>query len=213
MKNLGNVFILGDSYSTFDGANPPDCLTYYRTDGTNDTDVDCVEKTWWHQLISETGSNLIMNSSYSGSTVCNTGYNKEIVFSASFVSRFESFAWSRFFIKNKIDTIIVFGGTNDSWADSPIGELKYEGWDKAKDLYSFCPALTFLFNNIKTAAPEARVISVLNYGLKPEINQAMEKACEHYGIELIKLTQADKENDHPTAKGMTEIKNMIIEKL
>ncbi len=210
MKSLGKVFIIGDSYSTFQGVTPEDCLPYYRTDGTNDTDVDAVEKTWWHQLITETGSTLLKNTSYSGSTISFSGYEGDFYYGAAFTSRFDNHVNSRFFVNNAPDTVIVFGGTNDSWAGSPIGELKYENWDKKNDFYEFAPSLTYLFHRIKTALPDAYVVSILNSGLKPEINQVMEEACRHYGIKLIKLGEADKGNDHPTAKGMTQIKNMIL---
>lgn len=64
---FGNVLIIGDSYSRFKDYIPEGFAIYYREDG-GDTDVHSVDKTWWHQLIYETNSNLVLNSSYSGSS-------------------------------------------------------------------------------------------------------------------------------------------------
>ena len=38
------------------------------------------------------------------------------------------------------DIILVFGGTNDSWAGSPIGEYVWADWTD-EQLYSFRPAM------------------------------------------------------------------------
>ena len=40
------------------------------------------------------------------------------------------------------DIILVFGGTNDSWANSPLGEMKHEGYT-SQDLFSFRPAVSY----------------------------------------------------------------------
>src|SRR5574344_1656725 len=36
------------------------------------------------------------------------------------------------------DIIFIFGATNDSWANSPIGDYKYADWTR-QDMYSFRP--------------------------------------------------------------------------
>lgn len=69
---FGNVLIFGDSYSTFLNYIPEGYAHYYGD--SSKSDLDSVEQTWWYQLITETHSNLVLNDSWSGSTVCNTGY-------------------------------------------------------------------------------------------------------------------------------------------
>ena len=54
---LGRVFILGDSYSTFDGYIPQGYAPYYG-EWENPTDVRAAEQTWWHLLVKETNSEL-----------------------------------------------------------------------------------------------------------------------------------------------------------
>lgn len=60
-KKLG---IIGDSISTFQGYIPNGYAHFYPHN-----DLDTVEKTWWHQLISNTGMELCSNASWSGSAV------------------------------------------------------------------------------------------------------------------------------------------------
>ena len=71
------VSILGDSYSTFEGYLQPDTNSiWYYTLPRHKTDVVSVRQTWWHQLIRENDYRLCVNNSFSGATICNTGYRK-----------------------------------------------------------------------------------------------------------------------------------------
>ena len=73
-----SVSILGDSYSTFQGyLQPSTNYVWYNAGKHDNTDVTKVQQTWWHQLISSKGLRLCVNNSFSGATICNTGYNKE----------------------------------------------------------------------------------------------------------------------------------------
>ena len=83
--SLGNVLIFGDSYSTFKGFIPQGYVDYYRPEGNPKTDLLHVEETWWHRLITKTESTLLLNDSWSGSTVCNTGYNGDCSKTNSFI--------------------------------------------------------------------------------------------------------------------------------
>ena len=71
---FGNTLIIGDSYSTFKGYIPEGYAPYYTNEPGN-TDVRRVEETWWHQLQAETDCRILLNNSWSGSTICYTGYN------------------------------------------------------------------------------------------------------------------------------------------
>ena len=79
------VSILGDSYSTFkEHVTPKENLVWYPA---KDNDVVKLEQTWWHQFIHNYGYTLEVNNSYSGSTICNTGYRKEDYSDRSFITR------------------------------------------------------------------------------------------------------------------------------
>ncbi len=210
MINLGNLMILGDSYSTFEGLIPDGYAAYYVNGGNEHTDVDKAEQTWWKRLLADTESNLVLNCSWSGSAVCNTGWGGRDNSSPSFVQRFDALAANGFFDKNKIDTFVIFGGTNDSWADSPLAEPKFKEWDD-EDLYNALPAIGYLVNRAVQTMPEARVVCIINTELKPEIGDCFEAACERFGAQYIRLHDINKMNGHPTIKGMAQIEQQVLE--
>ena len=73
--SFGNVLIFGDSYSTFEAWIPEGNASYYPPTTESRPMIDDVKDTWWHSLITETNSNLVLNESWSGSTVGYTGYD------------------------------------------------------------------------------------------------------------------------------------------
>lgn len=206
-----NVLIFGDSYSTFNGYIPKGYAAYYSE--TGGTDVRNVNETWWHRLISETDSELVLNDSWSGSTICYTGYqNTDCSQTSSFICRLNKLIAGGFFKENEINTVFVFGGTNDSWSNAPIGELKFSDWEK-QDLYNVLPAICHFIFKLKETLPAARIVWLMNSGLKPEISDGMKTACEYYDITSIKFDCIDKIEGHPTVKGMEDIKNQILRDL
>ena len=205
MKGFGNVLIIGDSYSTFKGFNPDGYAWWYpRADAA--TDVERVEQTWWHGLFIETKSKLILNDSYSGSTICST--ERESIPGTHFNLRADKMIENGFFKENAIDTIFVFGGTNDSWIDSPIGSIQYDGITE-DDIKMVLPAFSALISKLKTASPASRIIPLINCDIKDEIRDAFEEICRHYGLTYIKFEGLDKLSGHPSRKGMEEIKCAI----
>lgn len=205
-----NVLIFGDSYSTFEGYIPKGFAVYYSESGSGETDVRNVNETWWHRLISETNSDLIQNNSWSGSTICYTGYDGDCSETSSFICRLNKLIDAGFFKENEINTVFVFGGTNDSWANAPLGKLQYSGWEK-QDLFSVLPAFCFFINKLKETLPNADIICIINTELKDEISEGFITACKHYGTKYIALQNIDKRGGHPTVKGMEAIKNQILD--
>lgn len=132
MIDLGNVFILGDSYSTIEGGIPEGYDSWYFRETKNDTDVCRVEQTWWKQLLDETESKLLKNCSWSGTTVCYTGYGGADFSEISFLGRFLALVEQGYFKENRTDTVFVFGGTNDSWANAPVGDLRFSDCTELK---------------------------------------------------------------------------------
>lgn len=211
--NLNNVLIFGDSYSTFKGYIPEGYAVYYSENERPETDVRQVAETWWYQVITETNSHLCLNNSWSGSTICYTGYNNtDCSESSSFIYRFNKLLEDGFFEQNKIDTVFVFGGTNDNWANAPIGSLMFSDWQKS-DLYSVLPAICYFFKKLKDTLPKANIYCLINTELKPEISGGLKTASEKYGITPISFENIDKRNGHPTIKGMEDIKNQVLNKI
>ena len=70
-----NAIIFGDSYSTFGGCIPKGYEIYYSAQDLNGSGLTKKEETWWYQVMEEGNFNLLHNNSWSGSTICYTGYN------------------------------------------------------------------------------------------------------------------------------------------
>ena len=197
---MKNCVIFGDSYSTYAGYIPSGYPTYYPA-----ADVDGVEKTWWGKLGKNADINWIQNNSWSGSPLGYTGYNgTDCSRFGSFIARYRDLKNNGFFEQNKIDTVFVFGGTNDSWANAPLGEIKLSDWEE-KDLFSVLPAICCLTGMLKADLPDADIILIINSGIKPEIQDCFEAAAKHFGVKSVRLHDIDKVSAHPTAKGMAAI--------
>ncbi len=205
---VGNLFILGDSYSTFEGHIPEGFAPYYFISGREVNDVKTVEQTWWHLFIDKTNANLIQNCSWSGTTICNTGYDGEDYSDRSFISRFDKLASEDFFEKNRVDTVIVFGGTNDSWCGAPLGEEMRSDLTK-QDLYCVRPAIFYLANRLSEVLPNANVIFVVNTDLKSEVSSALVTAATENGHCSLVLKDIDKQDGHPSIVGMRQICEQI----
>lgn len=216
MVDIGNLLILADSYGTFKGYIPEGYASWYLEEYPEErkdqTDVNKVEQTWWFQLIHEVKCNLLLNCSYSGSTICNTGYDGKDFSYMSFITRLDELIEKDFFKENKVDTMIVSAGTNDSWADAPLGELKYSDWTK-EDLYKVFPAIGYMFERINSEVIKTgtRVICLVNtQEIKSEITECLKSACNKYNIEVIELKKVDKIVQHPNIQGMKEIKEILL---
>ncbi len=197
------VSILGDSYSTFKNFVVPDTnFVWYPRDSVKHNDVVNVRQTWWHQFISQGNFVLCQNNSFSGATICNTGYKGEDYSDRSYVTRVP--------FLGSPEIIIVFGGTNDSWAKSPIGNYQYENWT-TKDLYQFRPAMACMLSSLQDRYPGAEIYVVINSELSNEITESMRVISDHYGVRWIQLHDIDKQWGHPSQKGMKAIAQQLSE--
>lgn len=197
------VSILGDSYSTFKDFVVPDTnFVWYPRDSVKHNDVTDVRQTWWHQFVRQGNFRLCQNNSFSGATICNTGYKGEDYSDRSYVTR------ARYL--GSPEVIIVFGGTNDTWAKSPVGEYKYGDWT-AQDLYSFRPAMACLLSSLQDRYPGAEVYVVINDILSKDVTASMQVISDHYGVRWILLHDIDKQWGHPSQKGMTQIAEQLSE--
>ena len=211
--NFGNIIIFGDSYSTYLGYIPEGYAVYYSGKRGASPDIFDVKNTWWGRLIEASEATLVQNNSWSGSTIGYTGYNNsDCSHTSSFIFRFEKLLADGFFAENKIDTVFVFGGTNDSWSGAPLGELKYDGIAEA-DLFCVLPAISHFAKRLKDTLKEARIVFIGNCDIKREITDAMRAVCEHYGFCYIPLLGIDKQNGHPTEDGMAQICEQIMHNL
>ena len=142
-----------------------------------------------------------MNNSYSGSTICNTGYNKDDYSDRSFTKRMDN-------LGENPDIILIFGATNDSWAHSPIGEFKYESITK-EDLWSFRPAMAYMLGWMKEHYAKSAIYFLLNDGLSADINESVKTICNRYNVKCIELQGIAKKAGHPSVKGMQQIAEQV----
>ena len=106
--------------------------------------------------------------------------------------------------------MLIFGGTNDSWIDAPIGELKYAE-QTSEELKCVLPAFGYLINKAKTVAE--KVVVIVNSDLKEEITRGFCEACEVLGVKSLRLEGIDKKNGHPTELGMEQIASQVASTL
>jgi hypothetical protein len=210
MKSIGKVLILGDSYSTFLGYVPTGFDYWYSEKIHPDNGVQTVDNTWWKKLMDSVDGELVLNSSWSGTTVCHTGWRGEDYRHKSFVARLDKLIAEGFFDTNKIDTVLVYGATNDSWIGVPLGE-KVHGDVSTEELFSFAPAVCYLLDKLREVLPLGRIIYITNKFLRPGIIDAISHATEVTKSEMLLLPDIDLKDGHPTATGMTQIKDAVYE--
>lgn len=205
-----NIMIFGDSYSTYEGYIPAGYAVYYSGHRDNPPDVFDVKLTWWGRLIAETDSTLVQNNSWSGSTIGYTGYNNsDCSHSSSFIYRFEKLLAEGFFEEHKIDRLFVFGGTNDSWSNAPLGESDKEVIEE-NDLFCVLPAIKHFIARLADKLPDTKLVVIGNCDIKSEITEALALAAERAGATYVGLSGVDKINGHPTELGMEQIKDQIL---
>ena len=193
------VSVLGDSYSTFIGIIPANYATFYPNDRN---DVTEIEQTWWSLYIKAKGYELEKNDSWGGTTICGTGYGRMDSSRNNFISRVDSLG--------NPDIIFVFGGTNDDWANSPMGEYQYSDWTK-EDCKNFRPAVACLIEMLKKSYNNAELCFILNSELKEPVNESMREICKHYDVKLVVLHDIEKQNGHPSINGMKSICEQLLE--
>ena len=194
--------ILGASFSTYKGWIPEGYETWY---GAGDTNINGVEETWWHLLMREFAMDLLCNCSYSGSTVCTTGY-EGMADSQAFIRRMKEHLGEKRSAAGEPDILLVEGGINDTYA-SPAGALQYENWTE-NDLRYSLPAYCYMLDYLKRYNPHARIICMISDIISPELRKGYVEACRHYELEYVffppEESPCDNEwlkNGHPTTLG------------
>lgn len=207
MNEQKNIIIFGDSYSTYEGWVPEDYKVYYTPKRKDAVVINGVENTWWKRLAKKMNYNILLNNSYSGSTVCNT-VRKDLPIGSSFINRLDKYIEDGFFKNNRVDTVFIFGGTNDSWVSSPVGEPKYSDIND-EDKKHVLPAFCYMIEKLNEVAPNAQIVVIINTNLKQSIFEGIINICQHYNVTGVILENIDKEIGHPTILGMKQIAEQI----
>lgn len=163
-----------------------------------------MEDTWWYTLMQNTGMRLLVNDSYSGSTVC-TQVRPEHQEWVAYVHRAKEVDFGT---EEQPEYILVFGGTNDSWLERDIGQPVYED-RAAAQLEQVLPAFCQVLETLAYRYPAARIVPVINTDLNPRIREGMHQVAAHYKYAAVLLEKIDKQNGHPTVAGMASIARQI----
>ncbi|MBO4323124.1 MAG: hypothetical protein J5836_00530 [Clostridia bacterium] len=210
---LGNVFILGDSYSTFKGCIPEGYKTYYDPSADDGKPVvSSPDLTWWGRVLNATDSNLVLNCSWSGTTICNTSYGGKYCPEDSFIGRADKVLFGGNYVSEDINTFFVFGGTNDGWSGAPIGEYRRENITE-EDKKCFRPAFIYLISSLKEKFKKSRIIVIINCDIPEVVSESILKVSGDYGCETVILSGIEKIKDHPSQLGMKQIADQVIEHL
>lgn len=151
---FGKTFsVLGDSISTYSGYIPEGYAAYYPSGDVND-----VSKTWWGQLISETGMVHWNQAAWSGSRCCGDSTDDESGEAGCSDKRIADVGAGHSVAP---DFIIVYIGTNDYGLGTPktlgdfssTDELVAEG-----NVQVFASAYSLMISKLRTSYPLSRIV-------------------------------------------------------
>lgn len=206
------VVIFGDSYSTYEGHIPDGYACWYFDESEMQNDCHCVDSTWWKRVCDDQGFKLLLNSSYSGATICNTGYNGDDYSDRSFVTRMKTDIVAEdgtILCGDKPDLLFILAGTNDSWAGSPKGELTApDAWREA-NLAEELPAISHMLGYLSEKLPDTRIVVIINSELDETTTAGLEEASRQFGADCLLLKNIDKQWGHPSNAGMRAIAEQV----
>ena len=183
-KNHYKTFsILGDSYSTFkDYTEPLNNLQWYPpSDSATQGSENDVEN------VEDTWWHLFAND-YKSLLIQNNSYSGSCISYDSYgEGTIDGKNYS--FVKRcenlkKAELIIIEGGTND--------------------------ACSYVLDYIKRNNIGAKIIFILNDGLKSSVTESIKNICNHYNVDVLELSNIKKSNNHPNIEGMKQIKEQLI---
>lgn len=214
------VSILGDSISTLEGYNPAGSSIYYDAMMAKDTYVEKYSDTWWGMLIEYLGARLLINDSYSGSTMA-AAYNILTYPAGCSLERIKNLGTE----DEKPDLVIIFMGTNDYYNKIPIYNENIENLRFFDNSYRFAIEMINRYYN----KPEIWILNIpstinikdKNYTFPEsfdntylrEYNKALLEIAKDYNLKYIDLYKTGSyetlDGVHPNKQGMVDIFEMI----
>ena len=198
MKSYKNkrFSILGDSISTLLGYNPEGAAVFYDAYMGRIAGVLAPEDTWWGQVINALGGELLVNDSFSGSTVCPL-HGGEIESHASGDKRTSNLARDGV----SPDVILIMMGTNDCGM-----RFSLDG--------EFIPSYRLMLEKIKSLYPLAEIYCITPLKESAYADAVRELALE-YGCRLADLAALGLccetvDGLHPSADGIKKIADAVL---
>lgn len=208
MHEKNSISILGDSISTFADYSPQ-IGVFYKPEFGSVTGINCVEDTWWAQLIKTLNGSLLVNDSWAGSTVSAQGR-----FPAVAIPRLRRLAIDG----SSPDIILFWSGLNDVMRYVPADAFAKDYDTTVKRLKEYYPNALILCATLimgYTSGKDTTSALEKEYRL-PSYNSAIrESAVKHGGIciDLEKLPGRYESIDgfHPNKTGMIQVSDLWIQ--
>jgi lysophospholipase L1-like esterase len=222
--------VLGDSISTLEGYSEPEYAAFYDTTHKLISGVLMPRDTWWGQVIEHLGGKLLVNNSFSGSTVCRHPLY-EIQSYACSDERTSSLHKGDVFP----DVIMIYMGIND-WGHG-FRVFRDERFDPVEDNPErFLSAYRQMLKKLKANYPEAEIwcftLPISRCSSKPNFSfpyyyagrniseycDAIRICAHEFNCREIDLYNKAEPYDtlegfHPTSDGMRSIAAAIINEI
>lgn len=217
--------VLGDSISTLRGYSIPEDAAFYTHSNCLETGVFIPSDTWWGQVIERLGGKLMVNDSFSGSTVCKHPQYEVPSYACSTerTSDLGKYGCTP-------DVIMIFMGINDWGRGTPIAS------ESEDDLSRFSCAYEKMLKRLKEHYPEAELWCLTlpvstcseskafrfpySYGgiHIEEYSECIRSCVRKNNVRLIELYDPEKPYDtvdgfHPTARGMQTLAEAVLNQL
>lgn len=215
--NMKTISLIGDSISTLEGYNPEGSEVYYDGSFAEDSGVADLSDTWWGKVIANLGLELLVNDSYSGSTV--TQANWAMMYPAA-ISQMRMNHLSK--NGNKPDIILINMGTNDFANGVEIRSNKaseytyfYNAYEflilQLREKYEHSEIWLMTLSQTKVAEREGYIFPRTYGGIDiDEYNNTIRELAKKYNCKIIDIYKANIPYEsmdvfHPNKKGMDDI--------
>lgn len=197
--------IIGDSIDTFNQVG-------YKIDGYNMfypwNDVTDVNKTWWKQVIDNSGMELEVNASWSGSCASNARYNMTYL-----GQHFPDF-YDRVSVLGSPDVIFVTLGTNDSGDSVELGEYDFDTVYTDLSESTFRTAYIKGMKALKELYPDAEIVCIAER-MNPWYMGSIRHIARELGAKFVDIgdyysPDQDTYRLHPNTKGMRQIASAVL---
>ena len=81
---------------------------------------------------------------------------------------------------------------------------------KKENLFCVLPAICFFLKELRRILPNAQIYCLVNTDIKPEIEHCLNTASKQLGITPVNFEVIDKGSNHPSIKGMCQIKDGVL---
>lgn len=227
MSYKGKYFsVVGDSISTLEGCIPEGYALYYDENNRRTANVHTPEDTWWGQVIGHFGGRLLVNNSWSGSTV---SYHAE--FTPGSFAQLDS----RMSLLGRDgitpDVVMVYMGVND-WAsgtkilpeEGVTAEESFDGSYRImlEKIRKYCPGVEIWCItpaiSCQSTNPDFEFPYFLGGRHISEYVDTIRRVAREEGCLLVDINDNDELVDaidgiHPNSEGMKTMSRAIIKRV